>query len=496
MTTQRPNLEDVFKTNGVPTYTFVRPQKYTDILVNLRTAGRSLVVEGPSGIGKTTAMRTAIKDSGITGQVADLSARKPSDVEIIQMLPDTKNAGIIMIDDFHKLDHAIQSKLADHIKYLADVEEKGTKIVILGINRAGDSLIKFAPDLINRLDIVRFEAEPDTKIDQLIKAGQVALNISFNVVDDIVKTANGSFYLAQMLCSEMCKAANILERSSDLLPVSISLEGVKASVWDRLDLKYHGRCQKFCTGTRLRTDGRAPYLHILQWLATEANWTLDIGEAVRRHGELKGSVGQIVDKGYLSELISADADIREVLHFNGESRLLTVEDPQFLFYLQNLPWHDFATKLGFKTVDFPRRYDFALSFAGEDRQYAETIFDGLSQEEVEVFYDKNEQDRILAEDVEEYLRPIYQSEAEFVIAILGREYPKKVWTRFESGAFKGRFKEGSVIPVWFKDVDYSTFDVSRGKGGFTLDPTEAKEPQIAEFVKIACAKLTERRRGH
>ena len=33
-----------------------------------------------------------------------------------------------------------------------------------------------------------------------------------------------------------------------------------------------------------------------------------------------------------------------------------------------------------------------------------------------MFYDKNEQHRILAEHVEEYLRPIYQSEASFADA--------------------------------------------------------------------------------
>ena len=46
-------LEDVFKTSGTPTYTFVRPVEYTKLIVALRTKGRGLVVEGPSGIGKT-----------------------------------------------------------------------------------------------------------------------------------------------------------------------------------------------------------------------------------------------------------------------------------------------------------------------------------------------------------------------------------------------------------------------------------------------------------
>jgi hypothetical protein len=46
-------LGEVFTRNSTPTYTFVEPKKYRNILLNLRSKGRGLVVEGPSGIGKT-----------------------------------------------------------------------------------------------------------------------------------------------------------------------------------------------------------------------------------------------------------------------------------------------------------------------------------------------------------------------------------------------------------------------------------------------------------
>lgn len=44
-----PLIEDVFKLSGIPTYTFVRPLEYEKLLVALRTPGRGLVIEGPSG---------------------------------------------------------------------------------------------------------------------------------------------------------------------------------------------------------------------------------------------------------------------------------------------------------------------------------------------------------------------------------------------------------------------------------------------------------------
>jgi len=45
-----PKLEEVFKISGVPTYTFVEPGEYGKIIVSLRTPGRGMLVEGPSGI--------------------------------------------------------------------------------------------------------------------------------------------------------------------------------------------------------------------------------------------------------------------------------------------------------------------------------------------------------------------------------------------------------------------------------------------------------------
>lgn len=51
-----PYLHEVFKDSGVPTYTFVKPMEYRKLLVSLRTQGKGLVVEGPSGIGKTSSI--------------------------------------------------------------------------------------------------------------------------------------------------------------------------------------------------------------------------------------------------------------------------------------------------------------------------------------------------------------------------------------------------------------------------------------------------------
>src|SRR5664280_732492 len=78
-------IEDVFKVTGVPTYTFVRPSEYNRLQVALRTPGRGVVVEGPSGIGKSTAVTKALEELGLDPDVTKLSARIPSDVEYLDI---------------------------------------------------------------------------------------------------------------------------------------------------------------------------------------------------------------------------------------------------------------------------------------------------------------------------------------------------------------------------------------------------------------------------
>jgi hypothetical protein len=485
-----PRLEEVFKINGVPTYTFVRPAEYQKLIVNLRTPGRGLVVEGPSGIGKTSAIETALKDLGLTGKVTKLTPRKKEHIEYIKLLPEMKDSGYVIVDDFHRLPDNVKASIADHAKTLADEEAGHTKLIIIGINKAGERLIATAHDLANRLDIIRFESNPEHKVQQLINQGQKCLNIDLNVRDEIVTAAQGSFYIAQMLCHEVCVKANILEACENTNHVTVSFESIKSQVVQRLAGVFDDRCKRFCRGSKLRPEGRAPYLHILHWLAMGQEWTIDLRDAMRNHASMRGSVGQVVEKGYLEELLNGDGDLNLVLHYDKTAKQLTVEDPQFVFFIRSIPWNKFAKEVGYQSIDFKNRYDFALSFAGEDRAIAQALFDALQEEEFEVFYDANEQHRIAGEDVEEYLLPIYQSEAKYVLPLLSASYPKKIWTKIESNAFKERFSEGAVIPIRFADAPPGMFDEANKYGGLTLDPSKPIGSQISSIVSTLKKKMS------
>ncbi len=69
-------LEEIFKTEGVPEFTFVRPPNYNDILVDIRNPTKPVVIEGQSGTGKTTVVKKILEQTNVNGEVKYLSARR------------------------------------------------------------------------------------------------------------------------------------------------------------------------------------------------------------------------------------------------------------------------------------------------------------------------------------------------------------------------------------------------------------------------------------
>jgi hypothetical protein len=296
-----------------------------------------------------------------------------------------------------------------------------------------------------------------------------------------------------MLCREICLSAGILEREDSRKEVDVSLEVVRERVLDELARVFFEPARIFSTGPKLRRAGRAPYLHMLNWLAQQDEWSMQLDQALSQHQEHRGSVGQVVDKGFLKSFMDAKPELADIIHYDDITRTLSVEDPKFIYFLRNIIWNKFSKQVGYLANSFAGRYDFALSFAGADRDIASSLFDSLTTAEVEVFYDQNEQHRILASNVEDYLAPIYRTEAAYVVVLLGKEYPKRIWTKFESEQFKARFGEKSVIPIWFTDAPAGMFDETTRVGGFSIDRSLDVPYQVQALTELLLKKLTESR---
>lgn len=488
-----PRLDEVFKKSGVPTHTFVAPSEFDRVAVALQTPGRGIIIEGPSGIGKTSCVKKALEHLEMMGSCLFLSARKPADQELIQALPTMRRIGVVVVDDFHRLSEEVKKTLTDYVKTLADEEDGESKVILIGINRAGQSLIEYAPDLLHRVEIIRVGRTNVERIRELVTLGERALNCSISEADGITAEAEGSFAMAQVLCHEACLQGKVLETQHQNTQINVSLPSMREAVLRDLSPRFFSIARDIATGNKLRREGRAPYLHLLRWLAGTSEGALDTKEAIAGNPALKGSVSQVIDKGHLNTLISSSEGISNLIHFDTKSELLTTEDPKFLYFIRHIIWSKFAKQVGYFSIEFESSYDFALSFAGENRNLADILAHKLTEREISVFYDKNEQHRILANDVEEYLAPIYRSESRFVLPLLSKEYPKKIWTKFESDQFKERFGEGSIIPVWYTDCPVGLFDETKRVGGLTFDPSCNIGDQADAIVNALAKKLEEER---
>ena len=89
------------------------------------------------------------------------------------------------------------------------------------------------------------------------------------------------------------------------------------------------------------------------------------------------------------------------------------------------------------------RFDFAISFAGADREIANIISNQLEDAGFRVFYDKKFIPELLGEEGSLYLRKLYSIDAQLYIILASKAYDKSTWTILEREAIEAR--EASVI---------------------------------------------------
>ena len=131
------------------------------------------------------------------------------------------------------------------------------------------------------------------------------------------------------------------------------------------------------------------------------------------------------------------------------------------------------------------RYDVALSFAGEDREYVEKVANCLKEAGIAVFYDKFEQTTLWGKNLYVHLNDLYKNKAKYCVVFISKHYKRKAWTNHEIKSAFDRTLESDreyILPARFDNTQIDGIDRS-------IAFIDLRKVTPATFAEIIIAKL-------
>ena len=447
-------IEEVYKTEGVPEFTFVRPPNYNDILVDIRTPGKPVIIEGQSGTGKTTVAKKILEQISTNQEFQYLSARIAPDVGKIIEISEGKMTGNFVLDDFHRLDNSVQENIANIVKISAEQPdaEKHPKIVIIGINKVGSELIYLVHDIAKRCGIHRVQPANETRIFELIESGEEKLNVSIGNREKIFAESSGDYWLAQLLCQSVCIMNDIIETSAEEQEVQFDEVELRVRLVSRLENNYADPVKEFCRGRRFRATND-PYFKLLKLISTQDSSIVDLNELANANPDIKGSINNIKERR-INVLLESKPICERYFYYNSETKNFAIEDPALFYYLKHLDWEVLRQSCGFRENENDYEFDFAISFAGENRELAKNITDLLTVLDCTVFYDEYFESNFLGKAWSKQFLEIFGAQSRLVICLLDSHHAEKIWPTFERECFQPRIADSSVIPIYLDKTKF------------------------------------------
>lgn len=457
-------VEDVFVTEGVPKHTFIKPPNFANILVDLRAPKKPIVFEGASGTGKTTSIIEGLKQAGITNYKL-LSARLPNDIKDIKQLVETGRlpAETTIIDDFHRLSESDRTVISDLVRAGADNPAAiGGKLIIAGINKAGEQLIKASEDLLKRIGIYKIPpADPDDAL-ATMRQGCTLLGISISNLEQLVAEARGDYWTLQKKCQVSCIENKIFETQASQVTIAPDLQHLVHVIMDQLGTLYYEVLRDFVKGSRFRKTNR-PYLKLLELFSQIGQSSVSLNDLAHKYPEEKTRL-DLIKKTRLPKLLSSKKGLSEKFYYDKVTTIFSVEDPGLAFYIRNVNWEKFASDIGFPKEDHDWQYEIGISFAGEQRSLAKSLADKFEANDVSVFYD--EYADLIGRDLEDELSSVYGEMTRFIVVLISNEYVRKTWPAFERAVWATRVKDGRIIPIFIDDVILKEVSTSIGRIDF------------------------------
>lgn len=466
--TVKKKLGEVFKTVGLPPYTYVKPPYFGEVRADIEQPGKHLLIEGPSGIGKTCVIYKVFEElkwepnkDYVYVSCRDSNANQRIELFLKKTESNmTMDCSVLIIDDFHLLPNQRRAEIGSRLKRLSDrafeVAEP-PKVALIGIPTAGISLLSDAYDLGPRIGIYRFKRADDREISKLIGEGESALNVLFEDDDIILSESQGNFWLAQYICNKICASKDITETREEVEVLSFDLLSIRRRLMEELSPRCMPAAKTFCKGKKWRPGGNKPYLEVLVALTQIPDSVVTFDKILtvvpeRRKPGIKAIRPRIPEVIYDSQ---KNIDLRKQMAFDPDTPGFSIEDPLFRYFLSNLDPEELYKELGIEveTVEESKiySYDVSFSFAGEVRPLVEAINAELKSEDVVTFYDYDQQSFLLALDLEPTLRRIYSEACQFYLIFLDKNYREKVWTKYERDIVINSGRQEHIIPVILDD---------------------------------------------
>jgi len=416
------SLAQVFVKSGFPQVTFVEPEDFTLLKLALQQPGRGVIIEGPSGVGKTTSVEKIVGDltkDGLHPHLSItriLSARNPAHRELLQTIRDWHQETVI-IDDFHVLDVDTRHAIVDYLKELADTTSTTKKVAIIGIPRTGQALVDMSFDLATRIDVFKFGKASDESILRMIEKGEEALNAIFDRKAEIVLAANGSLNLAQFLCFNMCAAAKIIETQEKTHFIHGNIDAAIKSMMIDLGRKFDQTIRQFIAlgGPRDLTS-----LRLLEELVLKEGSSLLLFQLKYTNPQLEQGIERFITEKWMEKLYNSYPEAENHLSFDAGRQTLIIDDPQLDFYLKQVRLTSLAREVG-KLPLLTRRKVF-ISYSHSDSRWLDRLRVHLAPIEREGTLDLWDDTRIAAgQRWEEALRDALET-AKVIVLLVSADF--------------------------------------------------------------------------
>jgi hypothetical protein len=481
------NLENIFVTEGVPLYTFVKPPNFNEILLDIRKSGKPVIIEGQSGTGKTTTVKKVLEQLSENLEITYLSARKTVDIEKIIKIAEKPIEGHFVIDDFHRLSADLQEKLANLAKVAAEESNEThlPKFIFIGINQVGSELIQLVPDIAKRFGIHKIDAGGRDEIMKLVSSGCIELNISITNFDEIYNESKGDYWLTQILCQSICALNDITETQTKKKDISYNIEKTRTKVVGKLEASYHIPVKDFCRGKRFRKSND-PYFKLLRLIGQQNSSIIDLNKLANQDETIKGSINNIKERR-LDILLESKESLTRYFYYNSDTKNFAIEDPALFYYIKHLNWEKLRDDCGFNDLDENYEFEIAISFAGENRELARKFSEKLEIFDVSVFFDELYESNLLGKALAKQFVKIFNEDSRFVLCFLDINHLEKIWPTFERETFKVRIQEEAIIPVYLDNTKF--LGIPEDLYGFNFK-NEHSEDEIDDAVIKLIEKIS------